>query len=307
MDQQPASSAATSRRPSRDEFDEEGYLLLHPDVAEAVATGVVGSGWQHFTLHGSAEGRRWLSQTDRMLGVSRDVAPDDEMFLGDREHYYDVGDSALRCVENALRCAHRRKETVRHILDLPCGHGRVMRFLRKGFPHARLTACDLNRAGVQFCAAAFAAEPVVSAVEVAQIPLEREFDLIWCGSLLTHLPRVQCAAFLEFFLRKLAVGGVLVFTLHGRSYEQTLVDGRDRSQLAPAQVAALLAEYRRTGFGYVDYNGVADYGFSLAHPSFVTSNLIAAPGWRLVVYHERGWDQRQDVITLQKEPPARWI
>jgi SAM-dependent methyltransferase len=304
MDQPPASPAASPRRPSRDEFDEEGYLLLHPDVAAAVAAGVVGSGWQHFSLHGAAEGRRWLSQADRMHGVSSEIAPDDEMFLGDRQHYFDAGDSALRCIENTLRSVHHRKENIRRILDLPCGHGRVLRFLRKAFPHARLTACDLNRAGVGFCAQAFGADPVVSAEEVAQIRLGGEFDLIWCGSLLTHLPRVRCAAFLELFREKLSVGGVLIFTLHGRIYEQTLLDGRDRSQLTSEQIAALLAEYRRTGFGYVDYRGVAGYGFSLAHPSFVTSELVATPGWRLVGYHERGWDQRQDVIALQKEIPT---
>lgn len=287
--------------PSRDEFDEEGYLLLHPDVAAAIAAGAVGSGYQHFTLHGAAEGRRWFSQTDRMLGVSREISPGDEMFLGDATHYFDVGDSALHCVESALRSIHRRKETVSRILDLPCGHGRVTRFLRKAFPQARLTACDLNASGVEFCAKTFGAEPLVSVEDVSRIPLQGEFDLIWCGSLLTHLSRNRCVSFLELFQRVLAVGGVLVFTLHGRSYEQTLVNGQDRSQLTAAQVAALLAEYRQGGFGYVDYTGVSGYGFSLAHPSFVTSALISAPGWRLAGYHERGWDHRQDVIVLQKE------
>jgi SAM-dependent methyltransferase len=223
------------------------------------------------------------------------------MFLGDQQHYFDAGDSALHCIESALRSVHRRKETVGRILDLPCGHGRVMRFLRKAFPQAQLTACDLNRPGVEFCARTFAAEPVVSTEDVARISLEGEFDLIWCGSLLTHLPQDRCVAFLELFRRVLAVGGVLVFTLHGRSYEQTLVNGRDRSQLTPEQIAALLAEYRRTGFGYVEYAGGSGYGFSLAHPSFVTSALIPAADWKLVGYHERGWDKRQDVIALQRE------
>lgn len=301
MNESHASAASSRPLPSRDEFDEEGYLLLHPDVAAAIAAGTVGSGWQHFMLHGATEGRRWLSQTDRMLGVSAEISPKDEMFLGDTTHYFDVGDSALHCVESALRSIHRRRETIKRILDLPCGHGRAMRFFRKAFPHARLTACDLNLSGVEFCAKTFAAEPVVSVEDVARIPLQGEFDLIWCGSLLTHLSRSQCAAFLELFQRVLAVGGVLVFTLHGRSYEQTLVNGQDRSELTTGQIAALLAEYRQSGFGYVDYAGETGYGFSLAHPRFVTSTLISAPGWRLVGYHERGWDKRQDVIVLQKE------
>jgi len=40
------------------DFDEEGYLLANPDVAEAVRSGSLQSGWQHFLNHGKAEGRR---------------------------------------------------------------------------------------------------------------------------------------------------------------------------------------------------------------------------------------------------------
>jgi len=55
MDDPTASSSGSRARPTRDEFDEDGYLHLHPDVDAAVAAGVVGSGWQHFNLHGAAE------------------------------------------------------------------------------------------------------------------------------------------------------------------------------------------------------------------------------------------------------------
>lgn len=48
------------------------------------------------------------------------------------------------------------------------------------------------------------------------------------------------------------------------------------------------------------YDAQADYGFSLAHPGFVTRQLIDDPRWRLLGYHETGWDQRQDVVSPQK-------
>ena len=285
--------------PPRDEFDEEGYLLLNPDVAKAIETGIVDSGWQHFTLHGFAENRRWLARPNRMQGVCSEISPADEMFLGNGDHYFDVGESALHCIESALQAAGRQRNSLKRILDLPCGHGRVLRFLRKAFPHARFTACDLNQDGVAFCAKTFAAEPVVSRKEIDQIPLTPGFDLIWCGSLLTHLPVDRCAAFLGLFRRLLVPTGVLVFTLHGSSYEQRLLNGRDRSLLSPRQITSLLDQYRKQGFGYVDYDGQSGYGFSMTHPSFARSQLIAQPGWRLVGYHERGWDKRQDVVTLQ--------
>jgi hypothetical protein len=70
--------------------------------------------------------------------------------------------------------------------------------------------------------------------------------------------------------------------------------------LDPEQITRLLSEYQKSGFGYVDYRSQAGYGFSLAHPSFVTAKLIDSPDWRMIGYHEAGWDQRQDVISIQK-------
>lgn len=286
--------------PSRDVFDEAAYVQLHADVAAAIAAGVVGSGWQHYTLHGRREGRAWVPQPDRMSGVSRDISPHDEMFAGDAEHYFDVGESALHAVQHALGAVHRPASSVRRILDLPCGHGRVLRFLRAAFPQAELTACDLNRDGVEFCARTFGAQPVTSHVDAERIPLSGEFDLIWCGSLLTHLPREQCLAFLRLFHRVLASGGLVVFTLHGRHYESELISGRRTVDLAPEQIDRLVAAYRQHGFGYVDYATQRGYGFSLASPGFATGQLIPTAPWQLVGYHERGWDRRQDVIALRK-------
>jgi len=296
-----AKSPAESRVfPSRDEFDEEAYVQRHVDVAAAIADGIVGSGWQHFTLHGFAEGRQWYSRLDPFFGVSREIAPGDGMCRENETHYFDVGESALHAVETALFAARRRKSSVTRILDLPCGHGRVLRFLRNAFPGAQLTACDLDRDGIEFCASRFGAEPVRSRVDPDEIPLHGPFDLIWCGSLLTHLPLERCTAFLRVFERELAPGGILVFTLHGRRCEEELVSGKNRCGLDDSRIAALLDGHRRTGFGYVDYADEPGYGISLASPAFVTANFVLQPGWRLLGYHEAGWDQRQDVIAVQR-------
>ena len=299
---QPASTPARAL-PARGEFDEDAYLQLYPDIAQGVSAGAIESGWRHFVQHGFAEGRPWVARPDPFAGVNRDIAPGDEMFTGNAEHYFDVGASALQCVEAALFAARRNPATVRRILDLPCGHGRVMRFLRKAFPQAELTACDLNADGVAHCAAAFGAVPVVSRVEVDAIPLAAGFDLIWCGSLLTHLTAEKCAAFLRLFHRVLAPGGLVVFTTHGRLCAAELAAGKNRHHLEPGQIAGLLEHYRRTGFAYVDYVSHPGYGFSLSHPAFVLDRFIAPADWHLVGYHENGWDHRQDAVCLQKQFP----
>ena len=298
---EPLKSLADSRAlPSRNEFDEDAYVLLHPDVAAAIDSGIVGSGWQHFTLHGLAEGRQWVRKADPLIGVLQDIAPGDEMYRENEAHYFDVGESALHCIETALSAARRPKASITKILDLPCGYGRVMRFLQKEFPNAKLTACDLNQDGIDFCEKKFGARPVVSQVDAQNIPLYEEFDLIWCGSLLTHLSKENCASFIQLFQRLLRPGGVVVFTTHGRRCAIELKMGKHRCGLNDKQIAQLLIEYSRTGFGYVDYTSVSGYGISLALPSFVMAKFLQHPEWRLLGYHEAGWDKRQDAIYLQR-------
>jgi trans-aconitate methyltransferase len=64
------------------------------------------------------------------------IAAADEMFTGDPEAYFSVGRSALGCINVSLMAADLEPESVRTILDLPCGHGRVLRYLREAFPNA---------------------------------------------------------------------------------------------------------------------------------------------------------------------------
>jgi SAM-dependent methyltransferase len=300
MDESAKSPVVSKTMPSRNEFDEDSYLQLNPDVAAAIRAGDVGSAWQHYSSDGFAEGRPWIPKANPLIAVAREIAAGDEMYRGDEAHYFDVGESALHCIESARMAARRQKATINRILDLPCGHGRVMRFLRQAFPTARLTACDLDQKGVEFCARSFDAIPVLSRVEVADIPLEGPYDLIWCGSLLTHLPQEKWTSFLRLFQRLLLPGGILVFTTHGRRCETELATGKNRCGLDDHQIAKLLGDYRRAGFGYVDYADQPGYGFSLALPSFVLANFVQHPEWQLLGYHESGWDQRQDAIGLQR-------
>jgi SAM-dependent methyltransferase len=293
-------ASESSMLPSRNEFNQDRYLQLNPDVAAAIEAGSVGSAWQHFEMYGPREGRCWVAKVDPMIGVQQEISPHDEMMFGNELHYFDVGESALVCIEAALRAAKIESSRILKILDLPCGHGRVLRFLKKAFPAAQLTACDLNEDGVAFCAQVFGAHPVPSSVEIANITLPGEYDLIWCGSLLTHLNQVKCDEFMDLLHRSLRPEGVLVFTMHGRSYESEFAQGKNRSDLSPQQIESLLVDYRSDGFGYVDYQPGSAYGFSMGHPTFVRETLVQSSRWNLIGYEETGWDQSQDVISLQK-------
>lgn len=213
------------------------------------------------------------------------------------EAYFEVGDSALHCIRVAMEAAG--KSTVSTILDFPCGHGRVLRSLKAAFPDAQLTASDVDRDGVDFCSDTFGATGVYSSQDLEEVDLEGSFDLIWVGSLFTHLPDSRWWSFLDFLIERLAPGGLLLFTTHGRWSARHIRE--DRSPLAGSRQAQLqlLRGYEASGFGFVGSGDQEAYGTSLTSPAAVLQRIQSFEDLRLVSCFERGWGRHQDVIACQ--------
>jgi SAM-dependent methyltransferase len=241
------------------------------------------------------------------LDVSREISPNDNMFQGDRAHYFSVGESALRSIWLALAAAGEDAADIERILDLPCGHGRVLRVLRAAYPRAEITACDLDRDAVDFCKKTFGAVPVYSSIRPAELLPEARFHLIWCGSLFTHINDRMCLEFLAKFHEWLYPGGVLVLTVHGPSSAYAIRGGHISYGLDESGIHKLLAAYEDCGFGYADYPDTSGYGISVCSPFWVTSQIAELPDLRLLTYTEMGWDNHQDVIACIRETPEARI
>ncbi|WP_228122464.1 class I SAM-dependent methyltransferase [Saccharothrix syringae] len=238
-----------------------------------------------------------------MAGVDREIVEHDSMYGGNDEHYFGVGRDALRAVLDALHGASRPAPA--RVLDFGCGYGRVLRTLRAAFPEAELVACDLDPAAVARCVAAYAAVPLAASVDVDEIEQVREVDLVWCGSVLTHLDAPQWGPVLRYFARALRPGGIAVVTTHGRRVAWRMQNVAERTYGLTEQVLnRVLATYYAAGFGYGDYPGQDGYGISLSSPGWAADKALEAPGLRLVGYREAAWDQHQDVLVLAKDADA---
>ncbi len=227
-----------------------------------------------------------------LAGLVPDLSDDDQMFQEGSEPYLRVGLSALRLIEAACRDA----PPPRRILDIPSGHGRVTRILRARFPDAAITVCDLDRGAVDYAAATFGANGVYSSQDFRGLDLGEPYDLIWVGSLLTHLPKDQTARFLDFAARHMHRRSRLIVTTHGayvadrlRSYNYGLTD---------EAACALLVDYRRHGYGYRGYGGGPHYGVSLTDRGWL-EDLFADGVLALQSFQPRGWDRHQDALVLR--------
>lgn len=245
-----------------------------------------------------------------------EMAPDDPMYTGapvdDLDRAYRLhGLVMLDCIRMAMVAA--QKETAQAILDLPSGHGRVLRLLKAEFPEARLAAGDIRRDAVDFCAKTFGATPVYCTEDPKEIRIDDQYDLIWCGSLLTHFDAPLWTEFLDLFESALVPGGLLVLSVSGRSIATLLRDREAAITWSPPfgqeggddRRETMLSDYEEIGFGYCEYPSGPEeralrsepsvYGLSVVKPSWVCRLLEERPHLQLVTYAEGRWGL-QDIV-----------
>lgn len=253
-------------------------------------------------------GNIWDKYRER--GISDVLSPYDDMTHPDWDkdgiHYQSVGSNAIEIVLGAMLAT--RRSNIDSVLDMPCGFGRVTRHLTAAFPDARLYACDLYRDRIDFCAREFRAIPIESNQDFAKVAFPEKFDLIWCGSLLTHLPESEFRSALSLFANSLAENGIAIVTTLGRA--SPFVQ-REVFPYLPADIyvaSEIETTFARTGFGYADY-GQAEkffnqekYGIAFISPSFVLRCLEDNPSIKVIGLSERGWDDQQDFVVIYKAP-----
>jgi SAM-dependent methyltransferase len=237
--------------------------------------------------------------------MSRKISPADDMYVdGLDAHYFSIGDSALRCISLGLTAAGADPPT--SILDIPCGYGRVLRVLKAYFPKARLTACDIDTDAVDFCAETFGASRVYSEKDFSRICLSDTFDLIWCGSLLTHLDVPYWRSFIELCTAHLEKDGTMLFTTHGQYVIKMMIDYDYDYGVGISSAHRLVDNYNERGFGYCDYPGQTDYGISVSSPAWVVSFLEEHSDLQICSVVEMGWGAHQDVYACRRvQDPVR--
>ena len=294
----------------------EGVMSLIPNrVAAELAIRVAGFGrveWQHPSEHHDEQYRlgdrgvlaafpstgepqaSWLD----FPGVTGRVHPSDDILdPRDPHHYARAGRSAIECIETALRSVGRDLEGVESCLDLACGYGRVLRLLCERIPADQITACDVMPEAVAFCAYEFGVRPLLSDPEFEGVPFET-YDLIWVGSLVTHLDERLLARFTSRLPRLLAPGGVALITALGDFAIEDV--SRYEERLAPMQ-DALEDEYRRKGCAFVPYEDRTEgLGYAWHSPEMLCHAVESASGGTLQRLAEwpQGWDHHQDVLMF---------
>jgi SAM-dependent methyltransferase len=250
--------------------------------------------------------------------VSTAVSPAENMlFNGTLRLYFETGESAFAQIAAGLAAAGLDQPT--RVLDLPCGYGRVLRYMRAAWPDAEIVAMELLAGAPEFCAEAFGARPARSAEPLwTARGVGEDFDLVWSGSLLTHFDADAWIPTLRYFRDRLRPGGVAIFTTHGERSIRLLARDPDALKVVSeacegwtgdylvgdAPAAAMVTRARRSGFAFerYDWDGSAGWGVSVSTAEWVQATAAAAGGLDLVLHRPAGWSEHQDVWTFRRTP-----
>jgi SAM-dependent methyltransferase len=251
----------------------------------------------------------------RLVGrVSLKMSASDYMFRpGWSTSYLTAGLSASRCIQASLDAAGK-VISGGAVLDFPCGYGRVIRFLKEMYPDSQIVGSEIEPEALEFCQRAFSVQGYLSntARNWRSMSLPFKFELIWCGSLITHVDERATVDLLDFFYRHLTDGGICVFTTHGRHVAEMFSTKEVTFDLTDEGLKKVLSEYQQNGYGYADYpwappegREAGCNGISLSSSSRVVELARGVGAWEPVCHLQSGWHTLQDVHAfMRRTSPA---
>ncbi|MFK7940777.1 MAG: trans-aconitate 2-methyltransferase [Roseovarius sp.] len=251
------------------------------------------------------------------------IHPDDTMYHGNLEAYFKTSTSALNAIERALAGALNPDAKINSILDFGCGYGRVLRAIKNRWPEADLTVCDLIKPAVDFCAETFNATPIYGDENLTETGHEDRFDLIWVGSVFTHLPQAAWPHMLAYLARHLRLDGTLVFTTHGRTSQWVFENhSLTKSHITQEDFTKSKEDMAATGFAFLPYstgmiNHISNktgaqvteglYGVSFSTPEWVMGQVAQVPELTVQGYSEGGWGKNHDIVCVTKPRDLRIV
>lgn len=233
--------------------------------------------------------------------IDRTIHPQDDMFAKSPKGWDDymyVGRSGIDVIATSLVLAPLQKVT--SILDFGCGHGRVARHFPLFTPDAKLYFSDIDPTCWEFCASQFKGQGFPSVDNFADLTIPAKVDVIFLGSVFTHLDWNKSVTLWRKLFDALNPGGAIIATFRGALLYRMMLNDPDGLNTG-GYYNPMLDAYRETGFGYQDYKGFKDWGQNIFSPGKIAELSGGDPAARLVGLKEVGWSNVHDVAVWTRK------
>jgi SAM-dependent methyltransferase len=237
---------------------------------------------------------RRLEQHDREFRADRPhlLAPPAELrvnVVGECtiEQFLDGGRRTAREIETALEAAGFPLRDIAAFLDFGCGCGRLLLEARHRWRQAALFGADVDRRAIDWCRRALPEVQLAVNDALPPLPFEaNQFDLVWAGSVFTHLDEARQDAWLTDLRRVLRPGGLLLASVHGPHCWEGL---------PPPTVAAI----QEQGFVYAQTSsrGIHPDWYQTAWHTEAYVRRHWGDYFQIRAYLPRGFGQAQDIVA----------
>jgi SAM-dependent methyltransferase len=173
---------------------------------------------------------RRMRDEDRSLaeGARQRIPPAELRFKvagpGTVDQFFQGGEAMATSVDAALARVGRSLAEGADFLDFGCGSGRLLAALERRHPALPVSGYDVDPAAIAWCRSRFPAMRFETTTEWPPcVGAAASFDIVWCGSVFTHIDESHQDAWLQEVHRLLRSDGVLLASVHGRrSWEKWL-------------------------------------------------------------------------------------
>ncbi|MDX5405378.1 MAG: class I SAM-dependent methyltransferase [Bacteroidota bacterium] len=144
-----------------------------------------------------------------------------------RLSYYRTGGDLRRTLQAYLKTgyeiardissiANEKGVEAKSFLDFGAGYGRVSRFFPFTLPGARIWVSEIKPQSLDFLKDRFAFSPILHSEAPDSLVLPEKMDIIFAGSVFTHLPKALFEPWLDTLLNGLEDNGILIFSTHNK-------------------------------------------------------------------------------------------
>jgi SAM-dependent methyltransferase len=237
------------------------------------------------------------------------VDADDEMYLYTKNNiaqkeaasylYFKTGKEALQSIENIIVSIGKSFEHIQSFLDFASGYGRFTRFLIQEIDPVKIWVSDIYQGAVDFQVKYFKVNGFYSETDPHKLQFPRKFEIIYVGSLFSHLPANRFQEWLSRLYGILEDDGILIFSTHGES-------------LCPPQNQLDPSGFTFLGMSESESLSVEEYGSTFVTKDWV-ERMAKKLGINYIYFLERElWAQdiyvvtRKNIPSLQKLMPNNY-